>query len=87
MVTEPPPTAKKTPVRREFHGDLIIDEFGWMDGADDPDTMAYADAENAYAQWPKARSTSRWVLWISARTARGSPIRWIRWATKDSLSG
>lgn len=50
MVTVQPPTAKKLPIRREVHGDVIIDEYAWMADADDPDTMAYVTAENAYAQ-------------------------------------
>jgi oligopeptidase B len=44
-----PPVAKRIPASRCHHGDTVIDEYAWMADADDPDTLAYAAAETAYA--------------------------------------
>jgi oligopeptidase B len=45
-----PPVAKRVPAERAYHGDTVIDEYAWMADADDPDTIAYLSAENAYAE-------------------------------------
>jgi oligopeptidase B len=45
-----PPVAKQVPAERSYHGDTVIDEFAWLADAEDPDTIAYAAAENAYAE-------------------------------------
>ncbi len=45
-----PPVAKRVPVKRTHHGDTVIDDYAWLAGKDDPDTMAYLKAENAYAE-------------------------------------
>ncbi len=57
MSTEPPPeppfdppSAKQVPAERTYHGDTIIDEYAWLTGKDDPDTIAYLQAENAYTE-------------------------------------
>ncbi len=39
---------KKVPVERVHHGDTVIDEYAWLANTDDPDTVAYLQAENAY---------------------------------------
>lgn len=44
------PVAKKVPVERTHHGDTVIDEYSWLLNKDDPDTIAYLEAENAYTQ-------------------------------------
>ena len=44
-----PPAAKKVPKTITMHGDARVDEYGWLRGKDDPATIAYLDAENAYA--------------------------------------
>ena len=44
---EPPP-ARRIPHARTHHGDTFIDEFAWLAGKDDPQTIAYLEAENAY---------------------------------------
>ncbi|MFC0860755.1 S9 family peptidase [Sphaerimonospora cavernae] len=44
------PVAKKVPVERTHHGDTVIDEYAWLLKKDDPDTIAYLEAENAYTQ-------------------------------------
>ncbi|MBO3750445.1 S9 family peptidase [Streptosporangiaceae bacterium NEAU-GS5] len=43
-----PPVAKKVPVERTHHGDTVIDEYAWLTNKDDPDTIAYLEAENAF---------------------------------------
>ena len=43
-----PPIAKRIPHPRTVHGDTVVDEWYWLLDRDDPDTIAYLDAENAY---------------------------------------
>jgi len=43
-----PPIARRTPTERLHHGDLVVDEYAWLADKDDPDTVAYLAAENAY---------------------------------------
>ena len=43
-----PPLAKKRPRRLENHGDVRVDDYYWLRDRDDPDTVAYLEAENAY---------------------------------------
>ncbi len=42
--------AKKSPTERTHHGDTVIDEYAWLTNKDDPDTIAYLEAENAFLQ-------------------------------------
>ncbi|MBG0814722.1 S9 family peptidase [Planomonospora sp. ID82291] len=50
MSSEMPPTAKKVPSERVHHGDTVIDDYAWLTAKDDPETIAYLEAENAYTQ-------------------------------------
>ena len=52
MTTEPaaPPTVRRVPSERSHHGDTVIDEFAWLARKDDPDTIAYLEAENAWTE-------------------------------------
>jgi oligopeptidase B len=43
-----PPSAKRVPSKRTHHGDTVIDEYAWLADPEDPDTIAYLEAENAY---------------------------------------
>jgi oligopeptidase B len=45
-----PPSAKQIPSQRTFHGDTVTDEYAWLAGKEDPDTIDYLRAENAYAE-------------------------------------
>jgi oligopeptidase B len=45
-----PPVAKRIPVERTHHGDIVVDEYAWLANRDDPDTVAYLTAENAYTE-------------------------------------
>ena len=47
--TPKPPVAKKVPKPVTLHGDERIDEYGWLRDKTNPDTIAYLNAENAYA--------------------------------------
>ncbi len=38
------------PVERTHHGDTVVDPYAWLAVKDDPDTVAYLTAENAYTQ-------------------------------------
>ena len=49
-----PPIARKVPAERTHHGDTVTDEFAWLAEKDDPQTIAYLEAENAFTE----RSTS-----------------------------
>jgi oligopeptidase B len=43
-----PPVAERRPVERVHHGDTVIDDYEWLRDKDNPDTLAYLEAENAY---------------------------------------
>ena len=43
-----PPVAKRVPATRTVHGDTIVDDYAWLRNRDDPDAIAYLEAENAY---------------------------------------
>src|SRR5579863_861031 len=45
-----PPSAKRIPVERTHHGDTVIDEYGWLADKDNPDTIAFLEAQNAYTE-------------------------------------
>jgi oligopeptidase B len=42
------PQAKKIPVLRELHGEQFLDDYAWLRDREDPDTLAYLEAENEY---------------------------------------
>ncbi|MFV2088825.1 S9 family peptidase [Micromonospora sp. LOL_021] len=48
--TPVPPTAKRVPTERVHHGDTVVDDYAWLAAKDDPDTIAYLQAENAYTE-------------------------------------
>ncbi|MEN3306154.1 MAG: oligopeptidase [Micromonosporaceae bacterium] len=53
MTTSPKteaPTAKRIPHERVHHGDVVIDEYAWLADKEDPDTIGYLKAENAYTE-------------------------------------
>lgn len=45
-----PPVAKQLPVERTRHGDTVVDPFAWLRDRDDPDTIAYLEAENKWTE-------------------------------------
>ncbi len=44
------PVAKIQPTTTILHGDARVDNYFWLRDRDDPDTMRYLEAENAYTQ-------------------------------------
>lgn len=46
---EGPPIAPIRPVTRTHHGDAFVDDYEWLRDAEDPETLAYLEAENAWA--------------------------------------
>ncbi|MFY2787895.1 S9 family peptidase [Rhodococcus sp. MALMAid1271] len=49
-MTITPPVAKKVPHERTHHGDTFIDNYEWLRAKDDPEVIAYLEAENAYTE-------------------------------------
>jgi oligopeptidase B len=43
------PMLEKKPKRLEIHGDVRIDDYYWLRERDNPEVIAYLEAENAYA--------------------------------------
>jgi oligopeptidase B len=43
-----PPTVRQVPSERTFHGDTVTDEYAWLANKEDPATIAYLEAENAW---------------------------------------
>ncbi len=37
-------------MERTHHGDAVIDEYAWLEDKDNPDTIAFLEAQNAYAE-------------------------------------
>ena len=45
-----PPAAKQIPTERTFHGDTFVDQYAWLAGKENPDTIAFLEAQNAYTE-------------------------------------
>ena len=45
-----PPAAKQVASVRTFHGDRVTDPYAWLAAKDDPGTIAFLEAENAYTE-------------------------------------
>lgn len=58
MSSQTPPTAKKVPSERVHHGDTVVDDYAWLTVKDDPETVAYLEAENAYTRQATAHLKS-----------------------------
>ena len=50
-----PPPARRIRSERTHHGDTVVDEYAWLADRDDPETIAYLEAENAYTAAMTAR--------------------------------
>ncbi|HLL65143.1 MAG TPA: S9 family peptidase [Micromonosporaceae bacterium] len=42
--------AKRLPTERTHHGDTVVDDYAWLQDKDDPATIDYLKAENAYTE-------------------------------------
>ncbi len=49
-VSAQPPVADRRPVLRTHHGDTFADPYEWLRDKDDPDVVAYLEAENRYTE-------------------------------------
>ena len=49
-MTDPTPIAPKRPQELTTHGDTRIDPWYWLRDVDDPETLAYLNAENAHTE-------------------------------------
>jgi oligopeptidase B len=45
-----PPTAKVVPHELELHGDVRVDEYYWLRERENPEVIAYLEAENEYTE-------------------------------------
>ncbi len=45
-----PPVAEQRPHTFEIHGEVMSDEYAWLRRREDPDVIAYLEAENAYTE-------------------------------------
>ncbi len=45
-----PPEAKKIPKELTTHGHTRVDNYYWMNQREDPEVIAYLNAENAYKE-------------------------------------
>jgi oligopeptidase B len=44
------PATKRVPVERTYHGDTVVDDYAWLADKDNPDTIAYLEAQNSYTE-------------------------------------
>jgi oligopeptidase B len=69
------------PSKTERHGRVVVDDYAWLRNRDDPDTLAYLQAENAYADtWFESLTPLRQAIFdeIKARTEEtdlSAPVR------------
>ncbi len=45
-----PPAAQRIPAKRTHHGDAVIDEYAWLADKENPQTIAFLEAENSYTE-------------------------------------
>src|SRR5450755_4698527 len=45
-----PPATRRVPSERTHHGDTFVDEFAWLADKENPETIAYLEAQNAYTE-------------------------------------
>ena len=65
-----PPVADKRPVELESNGDVRIDDYFWLNERDNPEVIAYLDAENAYTNSVLADTSGLKQRLIDEMTAR-----------------
>ena len=76
-----PPIAPRHPIVTVRHGESFTDDFAWLRDKNNPDTIAYLEAENAYAQGvlaptaPLQESLYREMLGRIKETDLSVPIR------------
>ena len=82
----PPPVAKRVPHRTTRHGRDVLDDYAWLADREDPDTIAYLEAENAYAedslasQAPLRETIFQEIKSRVVETDLSVPVRWGPWS-------
>ena len=51
-----PPVAPRRPTKLVAHGDERVDEYAWLEDRDDPEVIAYLEAENEYTKQATAHT-------------------------------
>ncbi|MBV8387389.1 MAG: oligopeptidase B, partial [Acidimicrobiia bacterium] len=51
-----PPTAPRRPTELRAHGDTRVDDWYWLRDRDDPEVIAYLEAENAWTEQATAHT-------------------------------
>ncbi|KZX20207.1 S9 family peptidase [Rathayibacter tanaceti] len=44
------PVARRVPLERRHHGDLVVDQYEWLRQKESPEVIAHLEAENAYTE-------------------------------------
>jgi oligopeptidase B len=50
VLTQQQPVVRRVPTERTHHGDTFVDEYAWLAEKDNPETVAFLNAENAYTE-------------------------------------
>ncbi len=80
-----PPVAEKRPQTRTFSGVEIADDYAWLENPDDPDVVAYLEAENAYRKAVAAplaeleETLYQEMLGRVQQTDTTAPVPWDGW--------
>jgi oligopeptidase B len=45
-----PPAVRQSASERVFHGDTVVDEYAWLADKENPETISYLEAQNAYTE-------------------------------------
>jgi len=56
--TSSPPVAKLNPRTDTLHGDILVDPYHWLRDRNNPETIAYLEAENRYTETHLAHTKS-----------------------------
>ncbi len=64
------PATAKAPVEEDFHGTILVDDYRWLENADDPAVVAWTEAQHAYSasiidnlpqkEWLTSRFNALW---------------------------
>ena len=84
------PAARRIPTERTHHGDTFIDEYAWLADKDNPETIAYLTAENAYTEAATASQAALRdeIFGLPARAAGGTTReRWRDSSTRCTAAG
>ena len=85
----PLPDTPKKPVTDEYHGVKVVDNYRWLDSADDPAVKKWTEAQNKHTraildQFPQMAALQKRHSVPSCLA--GSPCSWTQRRTSASLS-